>query len=167
MAQQEYTHPEENDVLITARGNVSAELFYTAMSHREVFKRVSIQPRSYFVCQLNCFARVPSSRRRKAWHPGNDTWVSTELWAGEEEAEIFRLCLLPRQLPACPRERCQHRFKYLCIRIHGFSLHVYVCLCVDHSDLKVFYNLGTAELSPFSGPSPWNIHAAAKENQWK
>lgn len=44
-----------------------------------------------------------------------------------------------------------------------------VCLCVQTTlnDLKVFYNLGTAELSPSSGPRTWNIHAAAKGNQWK
>lgn len=41
--------------------------------------------------------------------------------------------------------------------MHGFRLHGY--------DLKVFYILGTAELSPFSAPSPWNIYVTAKGNQ--
>lgn len=44
---------------------------------------------------------------------------------------------------------------------------VLVCVQTTLDDLKVFYSLGTAELSPSSGPSPWNIHTAAKENQWK
>lgn len=44
---------------------------------------------------------------------------------------------------------------------------VFVCVQTTLNDLKVFYNLGTAELNLSSGPSPWNIHAAAKENQWK
>ena len=51
------------------------------------------------------------------------------LWAGAEEAEIVRLCLLPVHLPACPRKRYWDRFKYLCISKHGFGLHVYVCVC--------------------------------------
>lgn len=42
-----------------------------------------------------------------------------------------------------------------------------MCVQTTLNDLKVFYSLGSAELSPSSGPSPWNIHAAAKENQWK
>lgn len=66
---------------------------------------------------------------------------------------------------SCPRKSCQGRFKNLSICTHGFSLCVCVFMCVQTTlnDLKVFYNLGTAELSPSSGPSPWNIHTAAKE----
>lgn len=42
-----------------------------------------------------------------------------------------------------------------------------VCLCRPLNDLKVFYSFRTAELSSFSGLSPWNIHASANANQWK
>lgn len=57
----------------------------------------------------------------------------------------------------------------ICPFAHTGSARVGVFGCVQTplNDLKVFYSLGTAELSPSSGPSPCNIHAAAKENQWK
>lgn len=44
---------------------------------------------------------------------------------------------------------------------------VFVCMQTTLNDLRVVYNLGTADLSLSSGPSPWNIHTAAKENIWK
>lgn len=98
-SRQEHKHPEETTVLITVSVNICTEPFCTSMSHRGGFGRVSIQATSNFICQLKWFSGTATSRRRKMWHAGNDTWVSTLLWAGAEGAEIFQLCLLPKQLP--------------------------------------------------------------------
>lgn len=99
-SRQEHKHPEEKNVLVTGRVNISAELICTSMSHRGGFRRASIQARSNFICQLKWFSGTQTFRRRKMWRAGNDTWVSnTALWAGAEGAEILQLCLLPKELP--------------------------------------------------------------------
>lgn len=91
--QQEHTCSEQNDVPFTASGFTSAELFYTILSHSEVFRRVSIQPRSHSISQLNCFTEIPSSKRRKKCHPGNNTWVSA-VFAAQTTA-----CLPQEKMP--------------------------------------------------------------------
>lgn len=124
-SRQEHKHPEEKNVLVPGRVNISAELFCTSMSHRGGFRRPSIQARSNFICQLKWFSGTQTFRRRKmlAMTPESATPRCEQ---GQKELRYSSCVCCPK---SCPRKRCQDRFRNLPICTHGFSLCVCVCLC--------------------------------------